>query len=419
MQDSFSYKDGQLFCDSVPLREIAQEFDTPCYVYSYSQIVRNYHAFDDAFSSIPHLIAYAIKANSNGAILRTLAQEGSGADVVSGGELVRTLAAGIPAERIVFAGVGKRKEELEYALKSRILLLNVESLEELELLQLITAEQKMRVPIAIRVNPDVEVKTHPYISTGQREDKFGLAVPQALNAYRQARDSQELDPIGIHMHIGSQITELWPYRKALAILLSFMKTLVKEDISLRFLDLGGGLGISYTGQPVPTPFDLAKIVLPMIKNWEGTLILEPGRAIVGNAGLLLTEVLYHKVGPRRPLLIIDAGMNDLMRPCLYGASHRFLPTSNPDRKAREIDVAGPVCESADILGSKCLLPQLNSGEYLAIRDVGAYGFSMSSTYNSRPRPAEVMIQGKQAFLIREREDLADLIAKERIPQFLK
>lgn len=418
MESPFVYKDGELFCENVPLVEIARQFGTPCYIYSYSRIVQNYRAFDDAFSSVPHLIAYAVKANSNGAILRTLTREGSGADVVSGGELSRALAAGIPPKRVVFSGVGKRREELARAVESGILFLNLESMEELELIHAIASEREMRVPIAVRLNPDVEANTHPYISTGRGKDKFGLAIPQALTAYRRAKALPGLTVLGIHMHIGSQITELPPYEKALEALLSLVEVLADEEIRLEFLDIGGGLGISYTGQPVPSPADLAAVVLPMIKDWEGTLIIEPGRAILGDAGLLVTQVLYRKPSSPRPFLIVDAGMNDLIRPCLYGAQHCVLPVVDPQRRKSTVDVAGPVCESADVLARECLLPELEPGEYLAIKDVGAYGFSMASRYNSRPLPAEVMVKGEEAFLIREREDLGDLTARERIPPFL-
>lgn len=418
MESPFVYKDGELFCENVPLGEITREFGTPCYLYSHSRIVQNYRDFDEAFNSVPHLIAYAVKANSNGTILRTLAQEGSGADVVSGGELARALAAGIPANRVVFAGVGKRREELELALKSGILLLNIESMEELELTSVIASEKKTRIPIAIRVNPDVEVNTHPCISTGRGKDKFGLAIPQALAAYRRAKALPGLAAVGIHMHIGSQITQLSPYEKALEALLSLVEVLADEEIHLEFLDIGGGLGISYIGQPVPSPSDLAAVVLPMLKDWRGMLIIEPGRAILGDAGLLVTQVLYRKPNSPRPFLIVDAGMNDLIRPCLYGAQHCVLPVVDPQRRKSTVDVAGPVCESADVLARECSLPELEPGEYLAIKDVGAYGFSMASRYNSRPLPAEVMVCDKEAYLIRERENLKDLTARERIPRFL-
>jgi len=418
MESPFVYKGGELFCENVPLVEIARQFGTPCYIYSYSRIVQNYHVFDDAFSSVPHLIAYAVKANSNGAILRTLAREGSGADVVSGGELARALAAGIPPKRVVFAGVGKRQEELARAVESGILLVNIESLEELESIHVIASERKTRVRISIRVNPDVELKTHPYISTGRSEDKFGLPVPQALTAYRRAKAFPELALVGIHMHIGSQITQLSPYQKALETLLSLVEVLAEEGIYPKFLDIGGGLGISYAEQPVPSPADLAAVVLPMIRDYGGTLLIEPGRAILGDAGLLITEVLYRKPGLTQPFLIVDAGMNDLIRPCLYGAQHRVVPVVDPGGKKATVAVVGPVCESADVLTHECSLPQLKPGEYLAIKDVGAYGFSMASRYNSRPCPAEVMVKGEEAFLIREREDLGDLTARERIPPFL-
>jgi diaminopimelate decarboxylase len=418
METPFLYKGDLLFCEQVPLVEIAREFGTPCYVYSYARIIQNYHAFVAAFSRVPHFIAYAVKANSNGAILRALAHRGSGADVVSGGELERALAAGIPPDRIVFAGVGKQMQELERAIASRILCIHVESIEELCVLGAMVTSRSRAVPIAIRVNPDVKVHTHPYVSTGKREDKFGIPAPQTLSAYRRARGFGGLEVVGIHMHIGSQITELTPYREALQVVLSLAADLAAEGINLRLLDIGGGLGISYAGEPVPTPSDLARVVLPLLENFEGTLVLEPGRAIVADAGVLLTEVLYRKPGFPRPFLIVDAGMNDLIRPCLYHALHRVAPVHRCEGEM-VMDIVGPICESADVLAQACSLPPVERGDTLAIRDVGAYGFSMASRYNSRPCAAEVMVREKEAFLIRERETVKDLTARERMPRFLQ
>lgn len=418
MDSAFAYRDGNLFCEGVSLREVALRFGTPCYIYSYSRIVRNYRAFSGAFSSVPHLICYAVKANSNGAILRILAHEGSGADVVSGGELSRAIAAGIPPGKIVFAGVGKTEEELEYAIAAGIRMINVESLEELETIRRIVDKMKKSVNIGIRINPAVEAETHPYVVTGGSENKFGLPVSQALAAYREAKRDPALNPVGMHMHIGSQITDLSSYGKALRVLLLLKKTLTDEGIHLGLLDIGGGIGISYSGDPVPNPTDLAELLLPMIEDFDGTLIIEPGRSIVGDAGLLITQAIHRKVGLSRVFLIVDAGMNDLLRPSLYGARHKVVSLVNPDRTKEKVEVVGPVCESGDFLAHDCPLPLVESGEYLAIKDVGAYGFSMSSRYNSRPRPAEVLVRGNDVFLIRARESREDLTLQERIPGFL-
>jgi diaminopimelate decarboxylase len=414
----FIYKDGSLFCEGVSLEEIALEFGTPCYIYSYSQIVRNYHAYNAAFSSIPHVIAYAVKANSNGAILRALAREGSGADVVSRGELKLALAAGIPADRIAFAGVGKRTDEIMEGIKQDILFFNVESMEELETLDRVARDCGTQVAMAIRVNPDVEADTHPHISTGRAVDKFGMPAKRAMPAYRYAAGSSYLNPVGIHMHIGSQITRIAPFKAALTVLLSIVQSLAKEGVDLQYVDIGGGLGISHEKESIPAPSDLARALLPLLEGWQGSVIVEPGRSIVGDAGVLITEVLYRKPGGVRPFFIVDAGMNDLIRPVLYNAWHRVVPVIGQGREKGTVDIVGPICESADVLAHRRRLPDMKQGEYLAVMDVGAYGFSMASNYNSRPRPAEVMVREDEAFLVRKRESLADLRSQERIPTFL-
>ena len=418
LSSPFAYQDGRLSCEGVSLDDIGKEFGTPCYVYSYARIIENYRRFDGAFAARAHVIAYAVKANSNGAILRILAREGSGADVVSGGELTRARAAGIPPEKIVFAGVGKRSDEIAQALQEGILLLNVESVAEMEAVARIASGSSLRARIAIRVNPEVIVHTHPYITTGSTGDKFGLVVSDAIDAYRRARREQAIDPVGVHMHIGSQIADLSSYRRALEIMLDLVHAILGEGTRVSFLDLGGGLGISYSGEPVVGPEDLAATILPLLEGFEGKIILEPGRSIVGDAGVLLTTALYSKPSSERPFLIVDAGMNDFMRPALYGAQHRVLPVIDKGEPREIVDIAGPVCESSDILAHHCALPQIEPGEYLAIGDVGAYGFSMSSRYNSRPRPAEVLVRQGEAFLIRERETREDLTRRERIPKFL-
>jgi len=416
----FAYTAGELFCEGVSLAKIAGEFGTPCYVYSASQLVANYGAFDVAFSTVPHLIAYAIKANSNGAILRCLAQEGCGADVVSEGELTRALAAGVPPERIVFAGVGKRKQEIEKALTAGILMINVESMGELETIRALAGKLRRRACVAIRINPDVAAATHTYVATGRAQDKFGIPAPKVTAAFRYASTYPELAVVGLHFHIGSQIIDLEPYREALHIAFLLIDKLDDDGIPLHYLDIGGGLGISYTGESIPAPADLATLVTARANQWKGTWVIEPGRAIVGNAGVLLTKVLYRKAGVPRSFVVVDSGMNDLIRPCLYQAQHRISPVIRREGEHKEVEVVGPVCESADVLARACALPAtLRPGDNLAILDTGAYGSSMASTYNSRPRPTEVMVKGEKAFLIREREDVSAITAPERIPPFLR
>ena len=414
-----AYREAELYCEDASLGAIAEEFETSCYVYSYAQIVANYRAFDVAFSAVPRLIAYAVKANSNGAILRCLALQGCGADVVSEGELVHALTAGIPPERIVFAGVGKRKQELERALDAGILMVNVESMGELEAIRLLAGKRRGSARIAVRINPDVAVDTHPYVATGRARDKFVIPVPQAVAAFRYASTYPELCVAGLHLHIGSQIAEIEPYRRALNVAFPLIEQLADEGIPLQYLDIGGGLGISYTGEVVAGPADLATMITARTPDWRGTVIVEPGRAIVGNAGVLVTEVLYRKGGKPAPFVVVDAGMNDLVRPSLYQAHHTVSPVRRRDGEPQIVDVVGPVCESADVLARACPLPAVRPGDYLAIRDAGAYGFSMASAYNSRPRPAEVLVKGAEAHLIREREDFGDLTARERIPLFLR
>jgi diaminopimelate decarboxylase len=416
----FHYKGAELHCERTSLAEVAREYGTPCYVYSAERIVKNYRAFDEAFSPLPHLIAYAVKANSNGAILRLLAQEGSGADVVSKGELTHTLQAGILPGRIVFAGVGKHKEELRFALEAGILLINVESQEELESLARIVEQREASAQIAVRVNPAVDVGTHPYLTTGRKENKFGVPIDEALNLYHWGMKRPGIAAAGVHMHLGSQIVNLSPYPEAVDRLLSaIVEPLEAEGIAIEYFDIGGGLGIPYAGEFVPGPLDLAQAVLPKLAKWEGTLVVEPGRAIVGDTGVLLTEVLYRKSTPFHSFLIVDAGMNDFLRPALYHARHRVQPVIKKQGAETVWEVVGPVCESADILSAACSLPSTESGDVLAIMNAGAYGFSMASTYNSRPRPAEVLVKDDEAFLIRAREDIGDLTAHERIPHFLK
>lgn len=413
----FYYQNGDLYCEGVPLQEVAREFGTPCYVYSYSKIVENYRCFDAAFSATSHLITYAVKANPTGAILRILAQEGSGADVVSGGELIRALSAGIPADRIVFAGVGKKQEELALALDKEILLVNVESMPELKAFSVLAKGGGKKAKIGIRVNPQLTIPTHPYIATGGREDKFGLSPEHAFAAYRQAKADPWLLPIGIHMHIGSQISDLALFQAGAETLAAIVNSLTGEGVHIRYLDLGGGLAVPESGERGPSPKELAAAVLPELKEFEGTVILEPGREIVAAAGVLLTRVLYRKSSPTRAFIIIDAGMNDFIRPALYGAQHPILAVRE-GKTEETVRIVGPVCESADVFSIAADLPRLQRDDCLIISYAGAYGASMASHYNSRPLPAEVLVRGKEAYLIRERETTEDLTRREQIPSFL-
>ncbi|HYA85599.1 MAG TPA: diaminopimelate decarboxylase [Nitrospirota bacterium] len=416
----FQYKKGELHCEGVPVRTIAQRVGTPFYLYSGNTLAMHFRAFDSAFAGVPHLICYALKANSNGAILRLLGREGAGADIVSGGELFRALRAGIDPKKIVFAGVGKRKDEIEYALKIGIHMFNVESGDELRALNEAAGEMRAKARIALRVNPDIDPKTHAYISTGLKENKFGIPIEQALEYYQLAKSLPHVDIIGVHHHIGSQITEVQPFVDALDKVVAFVRELKAAGMKIRYIDIGGGLGITYKDETPPHPKELAQAVKPLLKESTCTLMLEPGRAIVGNAGILVTSVLYHKSSGEKKFVIVDAGMNDLIRPSLYDAYHEIKPVVEQPQKSEKgvFDVVGPICESGDFLAKGRELPLMQRGELLAVMGGGAYGFSMSSIYNSRPRVAEVMVRGSEYFVIRERETYNDLIRGEKIPRWL-
>jgi diaminopimelate decarboxylase len=417
---SFFYQGGQLCCEDVPIERIAREVGTPFYLYSHQTLLNHYRAFDSAFANIPHLTCFALKANSNLAILRVFAQEGAGGDVVSGGEIYRALKARIPAERIVYAGVGKSREEIRFALRSGILMFNVESSAELALINEIAGELGTFAPVALRINPDVDPQTHPYISTGLKKNKFGIDIAVAVEEYQAAMEMRHVKVVGVHQHIGSQITEVGPFVDSLTKMSALIQTLRGQGIPIRFLDVGGGLGITYNSESPPTPKAFADALLAVIKDLGCTIVLEPGRVIVGNAGVLVTKVLYLKKAPQKNFVIVDAGMNDLVRPSLYGSYHSILPALQKDGDGEwTADVVGPICESGDFLAKDRKLPPLGQGELLAVMSAGAYGFSMSSTYNSRPRVAEVLVRGKEIHLIRERESWDDLIRGERIPPFLE
>jgi diaminopimelate decarboxylase len=417
----FEYRDGELYCEDVPIRRIAKEVGTPCYIYSYATLVRHFRAYDGAFQTIPHLIAFAMKANSNLAILRLMAKEGSGADIVSGGELFRALKAGIPPFKIVFAGVGKSPDEIRDALKADILMFNVESPAEIRTINDIAASLGKVARIALRINPDVDPKTHPYISTGMKKSKFGIAADRALEEYKAASSMSHIDVCGVHAHIGSQLTDVTPFVDSLKKVVALLHTLKSHGITVRYLNIGGGLGITYSEEKPPLPHELADAITPLVKDLGVTLVMEPGRVIVGNAGILVTTVLYEKVGETKHFAIVDAAMNDLIRPSLYGAYHDIRPVNQQagERAKQLMDVVGPVCESGDFLAKDRMLASVKPGELLAVMSAGAYGFVMASNYNSRPRAPEVLVKGGDFSVIRARETYEDLIRGETIPPFLQ
>jgi diaminopimelate decarboxylase len=408
-----------LFAEDVPVMALTEKYGTPLYIYSYNTLLRHFRAYTDAFNGYPHIICFAVKANSNSAILRLFAKNGGGADIVSGGELHIALKAGISPRKIVYAGVGKTGEEIRFALRSKILMFNVESENELREIDRVAGIMKTRAPVALRINPDIDPETHPYIATGLRKHKFGIPIEDALENYRIASRLKNVNVIGIHKHIGSQITKVSPFVDALKRILILMDKLIAQGVKIEYLDVGGGLGISYRNEEPPVPKDLAKNLIPLLKERRVTLIIEPGRSIVGNAGMLVTKTLFLKEGEDREFIIVDAGMNDLIRPSLYDAYHHILPVARKKRKTIFADVVGPICESSDFLAKDRELKSVKQGEYLAVMSAGAYGFSMSSNYNSRPRAAEVMVKGREYFLIRERETYSDLMRNDRIPPFLK
>ena len=410
-----AYRDGRLCIEDVPLKEIAEACGTPCYVYSRAALETNWRAFDDAFGDHPHHIHYAVKANGNLAVLDVLARLGSGFDVVSAGELARVRAAGGRAEDCIFSGVGKRADELRSALEQGIGCIHLESEAEFEVLRDIAKASGQRVPIAVRLNPDVDAKTHPYISTGLKENKFGLPKAQAMALYTQAAAEPHWHIRGLACHIGSQIMELAPYQAALDALLSFVRELADAGIQLEYLDLGGGFGVRYTDETPPAPEAFAEALLAKLQAAEVRvpIVLEPGRTIAADAGVLLTRVTYLKPGEARNFCIVDAGMNDLLRPALYQAGHPVQADEpDPKRKEQLWDIVGPVCESADIIARQASLA-VRPGQLLAVGKCGAYAAVMSSHYNARPRAAEVMVDGGKWQVVRERETLEDLFAGER------
>ncbi len=409
--EQFQYQQGSLACEGVALSEIAATYGTPVYVYSERSIRERFEALEQAYASVPHLVCYAMKANDNLSIVRLLAGLGAGADIVSGGELFRARRAGVPADRIVFAGVGKSRAEIAQAIDEDVLLLNVESMDELDAISEV-ARQKGRVArVAARVNPDVDPHTHPYISTGLRKNKFGVPADRVIEVYRRARDDQYLHPLGIQMHIGSQLVHVQPIADAVERLVELVHRLRVEGVDLHYVDVGGGLGIRYRDEEPEGPTDLAAKILPAIRELGVTLLCEPGRYIVGASGALLTRVLYRKENGAKKFVVVDAAMNDLIRPSLYDAYHEIRSVRQCDGE-EIVDVVGPICESGDFFAHDRLLPGVQPGDLLAIMSAGAYGFAMASNYNARPRPAEVMVSGTQHRLIRRRETYQDLLRAE-------
>ncbi len=435
---SFRYRDGQLHCEDVDLALVAEKFGTPLYVYSAGTILDHYHRLDAALSPLDHLIGYAVKANSNRSILKLLAEAGAGFDIVSGGELYRVLAAGGDPAKCTFAGVGKSRDEIEYALEQRVYSFNVESEAELEYIDRIAGTKNLRAPVALRANPDVDPHTHEYISTGSRENKFGIALDHLAAVYERAATMRNIDIVGVQMHIGSQITEAAPFADAIKKVAPIVRDL-KSKYGIKFFSIGGGLGIVYESSFASGTLDwwnesknksasrtksalsiqqYVDAILPPLRDLNLRILLEPGRLLVGNAGVLLTRVRYIKRTGQKKFAIVDAGMNDLIRPALYHSYHEIVPVRDPNNPAREkIDLVGPVCESGDFFALDREMPKVLEGDLLAIMSAGAYGFVMASNYNSRPLPAEALVSGGKCALIRKRQTNEDLIRGEIEPQF--
>ena len=420
----FEYRNGEMFAEEVALKRIASEVGTPAYVYSLATLKRHFQVFDQAFAKVPHIVCFSVKANSNLALLRAFAKQGSGFDIVSGGELFRALKAGGDPKKIVFSGVGKKKQEIEAALNAGILMFNVESDEELTALDEIAAGIGKKAPISLRVNPDVDPQTHPYISTGMKKAKFGVDITKSLETYKRAVSLRNIDVVGVDCHIGSQLTSLTPFVDALAKLREYLDRVLagamkKEGAQIRYLDLGGGLGINYYDETPPMPDDYARVIIDGLQGLEVTLILEPGRVIVGNGGILLTEVQYIKETDTKKFVIVDAGMNDLIRPALYGSYQAIRPVVESKAETIVADVVGPICESGDFFAKDREIARPRRGDLLAVMSAGAYGFTMASNYNSHPKPPEVLVDGERYYVVRKRETMEDLINGEVIPAALQ
>jgi diaminopimelate decarboxylase len=419
----FQYKNGEFFCEDVPVAQIAKEVGTPFYLYSKATLTRHFLAFDSGFEDIDHITCFAVKSCSNIAILSLFGGLGGGADIVSGGELFRALQAGVDPQRIIYSGVGKTEEELRYGLQSNILLFNVESEQELHRLNRVAKDLGVKAPVSFRVNPDVDPKTHAYISTGLAKNKFGIPINEALDLYVQAEEMAHVDVKGVSCHIGSQLTLISPFIEALRKIKDFVGRLAEKGINIHYIDLGGGVGIIYDDEKPPHPKEYAKAIKEELSGLQATLIFEPGRVIAGNAGIMVTEVQYTKTNrggeKEKHFVVVDAGMNDLTRPSLYGAFHAIQPIKEKDAALQVVDIVGPICETGDFLAKDREFPQVEQGDLLAVLSAGAYGFTMASNYNSRPRIAEVMVSGDQFGIIRKRESMESLIQGESVPEFLE
>ncbi len=420
----FEYRAGEMVAEGVPLKRIAKEVGTPAYVYSLATLRRHYQVFDRAFAKVRHIVCFSVKANSNLALLRAFAKEGSGFDIVSGGELFRALKAGADPSKIVFSGVGKKKDEIEYALNAGILMFNVESEPELVALNEIAAGVGKKAPISLRINPDVDPQTHPYISTGMKKAKFGVDIKTSIETYKKAAALKNIVVVGVDCHIGSQLTTVTPFVDALAKVREYLDRVLvgelkKEGAQIRYLDLGGGLGINYHDETPPLPEEYARAIIQGLEGLDITLILEPGRVIVGNAGILLTEVQYVKETDAKKFVIVDGGMNDLIRPALYGSYQAIQPVVESRAERIVADVVGPICESGDFFAKDREINRPQRGDLLAVMSTGAYGFTMASNYNSHPKPPEVLVDGDRYYVVRRRESFDDLINGEVIPAALQ
>ncbi len=420
MDKAFEYQNNEMYCEQVPIQKIIKEVGTPAFIYSQTHFVDRFKELDEALSFVPHLICYSVKTNSNIAVCRVLAQAGSGFDIVSGGELQRVLKAGVDPQKVVFAGVGKTEEEIELAIKSNILFFTVESEPELRLIAKVGARLKKKGAVAIRVNPDVDPQTHKYITTGKAESKFGLDFVRAKELFKEAKGLDAIEVVGIQMHIGSQITKTQPYVDAIKKMLHWIEEIKKEGIALKYLDIGGGLGIVYKDEKPATAKEFAQAIGPYVQYLGLTLFMEPGRFIAGNAGVLATQVIYIKENPTKKFVIVDAAMNDLIRPTLYEAYHEILPVSeNQSQKEMVADIVGPVCETGDFFAKERKIAQVKEKDLLVIKSAGAYGFTMASNYNTRPRAVEVLVHQDKYAVIRARETVQELISNEKFPGWLK
>ncbi|MCB0219716.1 MAG: diaminopimelate decarboxylase [Chrysiogenetes bacterium] len=416
--EAFTYINGELCCEEVPLSKIAESADTPFYVYSKAKLLDSFESFNNAFGEVPHKVCFSTKANGNLAVLHTLVSAGAGLDIVSGGELYRGLKAGADPKKVVYSGVGKRRSEIEYALKTGIMMFNVESQAELDVIDEVAGRLNTKAPIALRVNPDVDPKTHPYISTGLKTAKFGIPMDEAVDEYKRAMGLKHIEVVGVDCHIGSQLTTIEPFVEAIRRLRPLIEELKSIGAPIKYLDLGGGLGIRYNEENPPSMEEYAKAVIDNTKDLGLELVFEPGRSIAGNAGALITRALYNKTNEDKKFTIVDAAMNDLIRPMLYKSYHNIVPVTEPTSSERAVvDLVGPICETGDCFGGERELPLIDRGELVAILSAGAYGYTMASNYNARPRPAEVMVSGGRYEIVRKRETYEDLLRGESISKF--